>query len=292
MFFFFSRLLGLSQPHVTRDQSKSYARTRLNSPLFLPHHPRPHIHEPAVLVAEVVAHFYPRLVELHNYSSANSLSQKMYNWNTLNARVLKRLGFTIPKQDCEDISNTKPGAIERVLKLVKFKMAKFQEKHGVVGPGGAGNGVSSEASNSRPVSSQQQQQQQPQQQQRPALAPHPQQQQPPQNPLSAAAVPKKSALKVPGHVAATAPVAIGQQEQEQQQPAGTAAMTALRHPQAAAAAATDHPGVVAQKDAIIAELKETNDILETKTRKLEQLVRLKDAKIQTLLNKLQAMGAP
>jgi hypothetical protein len=40
--------------------------------------------------------------------------------------VLKRLGFSIPRQDCEDISNTKPGSIERVLKLVKFKMAKFQ----------------------------------------------------------------------------------------------------------------------------------------------------------------------
>ena len=40
-----------------------------------------------VLVAEVVAHFYPRLVELHNYSSANSLSQKMYNWNTLNSKA-------------------------------------------------------------------------------------------------------------------------------------------------------------------------------------------------------------
>jgi hypothetical protein len=40
-----------------------------------------------VLVAEAIAHFFPRLVELHNYSSANSLSQKMYNWNTLNAKV-------------------------------------------------------------------------------------------------------------------------------------------------------------------------------------------------------------
>lgn len=49
--------------------------------------------------------------------------------------MLKRLGFSIPKQDCEDIANTKPGAIERVLKLVKFKMAKFQEKHGVAQPG-------------------------------------------------------------------------------------------------------------------------------------------------------------
>ena len=36
------------------------------------------------------------------------------------------MGFSIPRQDCEDISNTKPGSIERVLKLVKFKMAKFQ----------------------------------------------------------------------------------------------------------------------------------------------------------------------
>ena len=47
--------------------------------------------------------------------------------------------------------------------------------------------------------------------------------------------------------------------------------------------------VLKHKDAVIAELKETNDILETKSRKLEQLVRLKDAKIQTLLTKLQAL---
>lgn len=40
-----------------------------------------------MLVAEAIAHFYPRLVELHNYSSANSLSQKMYNWNTLNTKA-------------------------------------------------------------------------------------------------------------------------------------------------------------------------------------------------------------
>ena len=51
------------------------------------------------------------------------------------------------------------------------------------------------------------------------------------------------------------------------------------------------PGLVKQKDIIIAELRETNSILDAKSRKLEQLVRLKDAKIQTLLNKLQALGA-
>jgi|TARA_B100001778_G_scaffold305781_1_gene284631 hypothetical protein len=46
-----------------------------------------------------------------------------------------------------------------------------------------------------------------------------------------------------------------------------------------------------RKDQLVAELRETNSILDAKSRKLEQLVRLKDAKIQTLLNKLQALGA-
>ena len=33
-----------------------------------------------VLVAEIVAHYFPRLVELHNYSGANGYAQKIYNW--------------------------------------------------------------------------------------------------------------------------------------------------------------------------------------------------------------------
>lgn len=37
-----------------------------------------------VLVAEIVNHYVPRLVELHNYSAAHSVSAKTYNWNTLN----------------------------------------------------------------------------------------------------------------------------------------------------------------------------------------------------------------
>jgi len=44
-----------------------------------------------VLAAEVVKHFLPALVELHNYSNAHSTQQKTYNWNTLNQKVLKKL---------------------------------------------------------------------------------------------------------------------------------------------------------------------------------------------------------
>ena len=44
-----------------------------------------------VLLAEIVKHFLPKLVDLHNYSAAHSLSQKTYNWNTLNVKVLKKI---------------------------------------------------------------------------------------------------------------------------------------------------------------------------------------------------------
>ncbi len=33
-----------------------------------------------VLMAEMVAHYFPKLVEMHNYPPANSYAQKMYNW--------------------------------------------------------------------------------------------------------------------------------------------------------------------------------------------------------------------
>lgn len=35
-------------------------------------------------MAEIVHFFIPKLVELHNYPSTGSLSQKEQNWNTLN----------------------------------------------------------------------------------------------------------------------------------------------------------------------------------------------------------------
>jgi CH-like domain in sperm protein len=46
-----------------------------------------------VACAEVVRHFIPRIVDLHNYSNANSISQKLYNWNTLNQKVFKRINY-------------------------------------------------------------------------------------------------------------------------------------------------------------------------------------------------------
>ena len=81
-----------------------------------------------VLMAETIKHYFPNLVELHNYSPANAVTQKMYNWETLNTRVFKRLGFSVPRAEAESVANCVPGAVERVLKLVKVKMATYKAR--------------------------------------------------------------------------------------------------------------------------------------------------------------------
>jgi hypothetical protein len=66
-----------------------------------------------VLVAEVIQHSIPGLVEIHNYVSSSSLNQKMHNWNTLNLKVFKKLGFGVNNRDMEDCANVCPHYIVR-----------------------------------------------------------------------------------------------------------------------------------------------------------------------------------
>ena len=48
-----------------------------------------------ILLAEMIKYHYPKLVDLHNYPSSSSTEMKMSNWNTLNHKVLKKLGLKI-----------------------------------------------------------------------------------------------------------------------------------------------------------------------------------------------------
>lgn len=72
----------------------------------------------AVLLAEMIKYHYPRLVEMHNYPSACSTKQKLSNWNTLNTKVLKKLGLKISKEEINDVMTSKPNAIENLLAKV------------------------------------------------------------------------------------------------------------------------------------------------------------------------------
>lgn len=82
-----------------------------------------------VMMAELVYHYFPRLVELHNYSSASGMSQKTYNWNTLNQKVFRRLGFHVTKADVDEIANCVPGAIERVLRSFMLRLSKMKQRN-------------------------------------------------------------------------------------------------------------------------------------------------------------------
>lgn len=189
-----------------------------------------------VLLAEVVAAYFPQLVEIHNYPPANSVKQKVYNLETLNARVLKKLGFSIPRNVIEDIVNCKPGAVENVLNTLQYKMAKYREKKAAQAQfGGPLRGGES-------------------------LSPSEQ---------------YKDDFD---------------DDNSNVQPAPTSSHNRARPAQGGYAqppaqptkSSVDHD-ILIEKEQQIRELQETVEILELKIAKLEQLVRLKDNKIQKLM---------
>ncbi len=61
-------------------------------------------------------------------SGAHGLAQKLYNWSTLNTRVFRRLGFVVARAECEAVALCEPGALERVLKLVRARIADHAER--------------------------------------------------------------------------------------------------------------------------------------------------------------------
>lgn len=194
-----------------------------------------------VMLAEVVAAYFPQLVEVHNYPAANNVRQKVYNHETLNAKVLKKLGFSIPRETIEDIVNAKPGVIEGVLNTLQIKMAKYRERK-------AAGGGDDQSQKEAP----------PQRQQNKVVLDNygvPETQQP--------------ARREPNRPSAAAPV-----------PASHHAPSSKNQKNNVVASVDEE--LLLEKEQTIRDLQETVEILELKIAKLEQLVRLKDSKIQKL----------
>ena len=178
-----------------------------------------------ILFAEVIAAYFPQLVELHNYTPANSVKQKMNNFDTLNTRVLRKLNYAIPRSSIEEIVNGKPGAVEIVLNSLQFKMAKYREHKNDC-----------------------------------------------QEPLS----PQYESSTRRGHVSPKSAVKVLPASGREAPPQNGRAMLMM---------ASVDDEILMEKEQQIRELQETVEILELKMAKLEQLVRLKDNKIQKLLQK-------
>lgn len=81
-----------------------------------------------VLIAEIIHHLFPKLVELHNYSPSNSAAQKKYNWQTLNKKVFRKMGCALSDPEIEDIVACKRGHIETVLHKCKIGFDDYERK--------------------------------------------------------------------------------------------------------------------------------------------------------------------
>ena len=82
----------------------------------------------AVLMAEICAHFYPKLVDLFNYDQGLKLETKTYNWNTLNTRVLSKLKMPLDKETISELANARGGTIEKVLWCFKQNLEERKEE--------------------------------------------------------------------------------------------------------------------------------------------------------------------
>ena len=69
----------------------------------------------AVLMSEVAHHFYPKLIDLHNYEQGLKIETKIYNWNTLNQKFFKKIGLPLDSNIILNLSNSNPGTIEKLL---------------------------------------------------------------------------------------------------------------------------------------------------------------------------------
>lgn len=78
-------------------------------------------------VAEILHHFFPKMVELHNYASSMSRARKVENWKTLNSRVFSKIYFTVPPDEVEDLVAAVPGAIERFLRSLRIKIDQIRQ---------------------------------------------------------------------------------------------------------------------------------------------------------------------
>ncbi|KAM7385662.1 hypothetical protein PAMP_001734 [Pampus punctatissimus] len=86
-----------------------------------------------VMAAEVVKHFFPKLVDLHNYIPANSTQQKLSNWNLLNRQdtfftVFSKLNFHVCEDTVKKIVLSNVGVVEPVLSALKEKLDKKVEQ--------------------------------------------------------------------------------------------------------------------------------------------------------------------
>lgn len=75
-------------------------------------------------MAELLKRYYPRYVDIHNYIPGNSIAKKIDNWSTLNRKVLSKLDVKLGKDVINQLANSQPGVIEKILIELRAKILK------------------------------------------------------------------------------------------------------------------------------------------------------------------------
>ncbi|XP_066926461.1 sperm flagellar protein 1-like isoform X2 [Clytia hemisphaerica] len=91
-----------------------------------------------VLIAEIIHHYLPKMVDLHNYSPAHATAKKMDNWNVLGRKCFNKLNFNVKDGLIKGAVFAEPGAVELILRDLRLcidtyaarkKAQAMMEKH-------------------------------------------------------------------------------------------------------------------------------------------------------------------
>ena len=74
------------------------------------------------LIAEIIYHYLPKLVNLHSFVKANSAANKKANWNVLKKRVFPKMGFKPSLHLINDVINCKRMQAENFLSVLRAKL--------------------------------------------------------------------------------------------------------------------------------------------------------------------------
>ena len=75
-----------------------------------------------ILIAEIIAYFFPEYVDLEMFSHARNMSQRTKNWRLLNSDVLPKISLHAPGTVVHDITNGDHRAIELFLLHLREKL--------------------------------------------------------------------------------------------------------------------------------------------------------------------------
>ena len=74
------------------------------------------------LIAEIIYHYLPKVVNLHSFVKANSVSNKHANWKVLQTKVFPKMGFTPDKANIQEVIECKRMAVENFLNTLRNKL--------------------------------------------------------------------------------------------------------------------------------------------------------------------------